>query len=230
MESIASSRNQGITAPNCSTGTNLSPDQTKVCGKSIEEFLDVIEKFHGWKAPGLVIGGFMVDLAQELIGPGIEADAFVETCHCLPDAIQLFTPCTYGNGWMKVLDWDKFALSLYDKKTLEGFRVWLDLEKVLSFPNVYNWYMRLVPKKSLPLQILLDDIIAAGRSMLCSSTVHVTQLHGKKKKGEIAVCSACGEAYPTQQGRKCLSCQGKGYYNNNSTSLQVEVLRCVRRR
>ena len=204
--------------------------KVNVCGRSVKEFLDVIEKFHGWKAPGPVIGGFMVDLAQELIGPGIEADAFVETSHCLPDAIQLFTPCTYGNGWMKLLDWDKFALSLYDKKTLEGFRVWLDLEKALSFPNVYNWYMRLVPKKSLPLQILLHDIIAAGRSMLCSSPVQVTQLHGKKKKGEIAVCSGCGEAYPAQQGRKCLACQGKGYYDNNSISLQVEVLRCARRR
>jgi len=34
----------------------------------MKEFLDVIEKFHGWKAPGLVIGGFMVDLAQDLPG------------------------------------------------------------------------------------------------------------------------------------------------------------------
>lgn len=195
------------------------PDQIMVCGRSLEQFLVEIEKFHGWQAPGLVIGGFMVDLAQELIGPGIEADAFVETCHCLPDAIQLFTPCTYGNGWMKVLNWDKFALSLYDKKTLDGFRVWLDLEKTRSFPNVYNWYMRLVPKKSLPLEVLLHDIIAAKRSILSSAPVRVTQLNGKIKKGEIAVCTGCREAYPALQGGQCLACQGKGYYESNSTSL-----------
>ncbi len=189
-----------------------------VCGRSLEDFLDTIEKFHGWKAPGLVIGGFMVDWAQELTGPGVEADAFVETRHCLPDAIQLFTPCTYGNGWMKVLDWDKFALSLYDKKTLDGVRVWLDLEKTRSYPNIYNWYMRLVPKKSLPLEVLLKDILAAGRALLSSSPVQITQMHGKQKKGEIAVCSGCGEAYPTKQGARCYSCQGKGYYVNNSTS------------
>jgi formylmethanofuran dehydrogenase subunit E len=140
--------------------------QTRVCGRSIEDFLTTIEKFHGWKAPGVVIGGFMVDLARERIGTEVEADAIVETTHCLGDAIQLFTPCTYGNGWMKVVDWDKFALTLYDKKTLEGVRVWLDLEKARNFPNIYNWYMRLVPKRDLPLDVLLQSILNAGRDML----------------------------------------------------------------
>ncbi len=188
------------------------PDPVLICGKPMDEFLEMVEKFHSWKAPALVIGGFMVDCAQELIGPGIEADSFVETCHCLPDAIQLLTPCTYGNGWMKVVDWDKFALSLYDKKTLHGFRVWLDLVKTRSFPNIYNWYMRLVPKKSIEHKVLLDEIIGAGRSMLSSAPVKITNWYGKKEKGVIAVCSGCGEAYPIQQGEKCLACQGKGYY------------------
>ncbi len=92
--------------------------KTTVCGKSLEEYITIIEKFHGWAAPGVVIGGFMVDWAQELLGGHVEADAIVETRHCLPDAVQLLTPCTCGNGWMKVLDWDKFALSLYDKRSL----------------------------------------------------------------------------------------------------------------
>ena len=91
---------------------------TLICGKPIEVCLQMIERFHGWKAPGLVLGLFMVDLAQELIGCQTEADAVVETRHCLPDAIQLFTPCTIGNGWLKILDWDKFAprleTGLYD--------------------------------------------------------------------------------------------------------------------
>jgi formylmethanofuran dehydrogenase subunit E len=183
-----------------------------ICGRSLEDFLDVIEKFHGWKAPALVIGGFMVDWAQEWIGPGVEADAFVETCYCLPDAIQLFTPCTYGNGWMKVLDWDKFALSLYDKRTLDGVRVWLDLENTRVYPDIYNWYMRLVPKKSIDHNALLDSIIAAGRSILSCASVHITQSYEKRKKGEIIICPGCGEAYPTRQGEQCFACQGKGYY------------------
>jgi len=154
----------------------------------------------------------MVDWAQEGLSPGVEADAIVETCHCLPDAVQLLTPCTFGNGWLKVLDWDKFALSLYDKKTLKGFRVWLDLAKAQTFPDIYNWYMRLVPKKSLPLEVLLASILGAGRSLLSRAPVRITGLHGKKSKGETATCSGCGEAYPASQGDRCLACQGRGYY------------------
>jgi formylmethanofuran dehydrogenase subunit E len=110
-----------------------------VCGRSFEDFLNTLERFHGWKAPSVVIGALIVDLAQEHIDPDVEADAIVETSHCLPDAVQLFTPCTYGNGWMKVVDWDKFALTLYDKKTLEGVRVWLDIEKSRRFTDIYSW-------------------------------------------------------------------------------------------
>ena len=187
-------------------------NQAKICGKPLEDFLQVVEQFHGWKAPALLIGGFMVDWAQEGISPGVEFDAFVETYHCLPDAVQLLTPCTFGNGWMKVLDWDKFALSLYDKKTLEGSRVWLDLEKTRSYPPIYNWYMRRIPKKSVDHDLLRDNIIAAGRSMLSRAPVHITKFYGKKEKGEIAICTGCGEAYPTRQGEQCVACQGNGYY------------------
>ncbi len=187
-------------------------DQLIVCGKPYKDFLNTIERFHSWPAPGVVIGGFMVDLAQRHLAPGIEADAIVETIHCLPDAVQLFTPCTFGNGWMKVVDWDRFALTLYDKKTLEGVRVWLDVEKCKSFPDVYNWYMRLVPKKSLPLEVLLSRIAEAGSAMLSSDPVQVLKYSGKVKKRWIGICPGCGEVYPAEQGDTCLSCQGKGYY------------------
>ncbi len=190
----------------------MTKQATTVCGRSLDELLNLIEEFHAWKAPALLIGAFMVDWAQEAIPAGVEFDAFVETYHCLPDAVQLLTPCTFGNGWMKVLDWDKFALSLYDKKKLNGVRVWLDLEKTGSYPYIYDWYMRQVPKKSIDHNVLRKEIVCAGRSMLSRAPVHVTQLYGKKEKGEIAVCSGCGEAYPTEQGERCLACLGNGYY------------------
>jgi formylmethanofuran dehydrogenase subunit E len=183
-----------------------------ICGRSRENFLEEIRRFHGLVAPGLVIGGFMVDWALELLDDNSETDAIVETVHCLPDAIQIFTPCTYGNGWMKVLDWDKFALSLYTKRNLKGFRIWLDLEKAKSFPNIYNWYMRLTPKEKLPLDVLLQTIFDAQRSILSSCPINITAFYEKKKKGVIQVCPACGEAYPARQGDVCLACQGKGYY------------------
>ncbi|MBW2597236.1 MAG: formylmethanofuran dehydrogenase subunit E family protein [Deltaproteobacteria bacterium] len=88
---------------------SISIMESQICGRPLSECLRRIEEFHGFKAPGLVLGLFMVDLAQEKIGADVEADAIVETRYCLPDAIQVFTPCTIGNGWMKILDWDKFA-------------------------------------------------------------------------------------------------------------------------
>ena len=183
-----------------------------ICGRSLDIFLDDIERFHGFTSPGLVLGGLMVDWAQELIGLNVEADAVVETCHCLPDAVQIFTPCTVGNGWLKVLDWDKFALTLYDKKKLNGYRIWLDLKKTLLFPKIYNWYMRRVPKKNLSLESLLEEIFSAQRSVLSCRAVQVAGMYGRKKKGNIEVCSICGEAYSTSQGDRCITCQGEGYY------------------
>lgn len=188
------------------------PSDPVVCGRPLAECLQIIEKFHGWKAPGLVLGVFMVDWARELIGEGVEADAIVETRHCLPDAIQLFTPCTVGNGWLKILDWDKFALSLYDRHENSGYRVWIDLEKARPFENLYNWYMRLVSKKDLPLDVLNATILEAGRTVLSAEEICMTRFYRRIKKGATVICARCGEAYATEQGTVCKACQGEGYF------------------
>ncbi len=88
----------------------------------------------------------------------------------------------------------------------------MDIEKLSDFPNIFNWYMRLVEKKDLPLSILNQDILSAGRKMLNAAPVQITRYHGKNKKGEIRICPACGEAYPVKQGLQCQACQGEGYY------------------
>ncbi len=188
------------------------PLDTNVCGRPLAACLQIIERFHGWQAPGLVLGLFMVDWARELIGEGVEADAIVETRHCLPDAIQLFTPCTVGNGWLKILDWDKFALSLYDRHERNGYRVWLDLVKARPIKNLYNWYMRLVSKKDLPLDILNATIIDAGRNVLSAEEICMTGLYRRIKKDATVVCDRCGEAYAAVQGPVCKACRGEGYY------------------
>jgi len=185
---------------------------TLACGYTLDDALKKIEAFHNWKAPGLVIGLFMVDMAVELVGPDVEADAIVETRHCLPDAVQLFTPCTIGNGWLKIVDWDKYALTLYDRHTFDGFRVWLDLEKAKAFPNLYNWFMRLVPKKDLPLEVLLETILEARRDCLSYAPVAMTGYNTRQKKGPTGICPQCGEAYPASQGDVCSACGGEAYY------------------
>lgn len=190
---------------------------TSICGLSRDDFLKEIEAFHGFTAPGLVIGGLMVDMAQGLIrehmGESIDADAIVESRHCLPDAVQIFTPCTIGNGWLKIVDWGKFALSFYDKNTMHGYRVWFDVSKAALFPNLYNWYMKKVSKKDLPIDVLLESIFEAGTDALSSKAVSIKNTYSGGKKGDTDICNGCGEAYPVAQGDTCLSCQGESYFD-----------------
>jgi formylmethanofuran dehydrogenase subunit E len=203
-------------------------EETMIAGKPVEAFMEEIRKFHGWVAPGVLLGGFMVDYALELVGKEVEADAIVETRFCLPDAVQLLTPCTCGNGWMKILDWDKFALSLYDKKTREGFRVRLDVDKTTAFPNLYNWFMKLVEKKDLPLEVLNQTILEAGREALSAAPVYITNYYAKLKKGKTGICPSCGEAYTLRQGTLCVSCQGEGYYQPVENPAYIFLKRALR--
>ena len=188
----------------------------KIGQHDYEEFLDIIKAFHGNLAPGIVMGGFMVDLAYQNLPEEGFFDAVAETLACLPDVIQLLTPCTIGNGWLKILNWGKFALSLYDKKQLTGYRVWFDVSKASQFPNLYNWYMRKVLKKDLPIDILLDSIFAAGKDVLSSRAITITNTFSRGRKGETELCTDCGEVFPTAQGAACTACQGNAYYETLS--------------
>jgi formylmethanofuran dehydrogenase subunit E len=178
--------------------------------------LEEIERFHGFAAPGVVIGAFMVDWAQEQLGAGIEYDAVVETCRCLPDAVQLFTPCTFGNGWMRVLDWDRFALTLYDRSTQQGVRVRLDAKKAELYPDVRNWFLKRVPKHALPLDVLLSSVLEARRAVLSTRPVRLTGRLRRPKKERVGLCPGCGEAYDPLRGNLCLGCREGSYFQEIS--------------
>jgi formylmethanofuran dehydrogenase subunit E len=98
----------------------------KIGSYSYDEYVHLVKSFHGSLAPGLVIGGFIVDLALKNLPEGEFFDAICETSVCLPDAVQLLTPCTIGNGWMKIFDTGRFAVTLYEKESGEGVRVYLE--------------------------------------------------------------------------------------------------------
>lgn len=192
----------------------LAIEPRRCCGLPLETCLEKIERFHGFQAPGLVLGMFLVDRARSRTEEGVEYDAIVESRHCLPDAVQLFTPCTIGNGWMQILDWDKFALSFYDRRSRRGWRVWLDLRKARAYPDLYGWFMRTVPKKKLPLEVLLPVIIEAGPMVLSEMPVTITRYFSRVKKAAINVCPFCGEAFAAVQGNTCSACRGSGYYQS----------------
>jgi formylmethanofuran dehydrogenase subunit E len=182
-----------------------------LCGRPADRVLQEIEQFHGFPAPGVVIGAFMVDWAREELGPGIEFDAIVETCRCLPDAVQLFTPCTFGNGWMRVLDWDRFALTLYDRSTRRGVRVLLEADKTSRFPDIHNWFLKRVPKHALPLETLLKSVFEAQRAVLSARRVMVTDFFRRPKKERVAICPQCGEAFDPRAGDCCKGCRHGAY-------------------
>jgi formylmethanofuran dehydrogenase subunit E len=180
---------------------------------SYEEYVHLVKSFHGSLAPGLVIGGFMVDLALKNLPDGEFFDAICETPVCLPDAVQLLTPCTLGNGWLAVLDFGRFAVTLYDKAGGQGIRVYLDMEKLESWQEVKSWYMKLKKKREQDFDLLMSQIKEAGHGMLSMQTVFVEPKKLQRPKlGAVAVCPACGEAYPVRDGSRCRACAGDSPY------------------
>lgn len=95
--------------------------ETTICGISYNDFLIRVEEFHGYRSPGILLGGIMVENALRELGS--TTNAVTETVVCLPDAVQLLTPFFIGNGFLQILDWGKFALTAYDRTTLKGVRV-----------------------------------------------------------------------------------------------------------
>ena len=184
-------------------------------GKSyrFDQFLERITLFHGYPAPGLVIGGKMVDLALEAVPAGCLFDAIAETGNCLPDAIQILTPCTVGNGWLKVLDLGRFALALYNKHSGDGVRVFLHTRQIPDWPQIDNWFFKRKPKAEQDSQKLLREIQQAGEHILRVNRIRVRpDLMTKASVGQRAICSRCGESYPLKHGPFCRACQGASPY------------------
>ena len=180
---------------------------------SFDEFASLVESFHGFAAPGVLIGGIMVELAMRNLPEGELFDVISETPKCLPDAIQLLTPATIGNGWMKILNFGRYALSFYDKVGGAGTRVSVDSAKLESWPEIKNWFFKLVPKREQDTRLLRDQIRRAGFEIYTCHPVTVRPNFLKRKsRGKIVACAICGEAYPAEDGGICRSCQGESPY------------------
>jgi formylmethanofuran dehydrogenase subunit E len=155
----------------------------------------------------------MVDLAYQHLPEGAILDAISETEVCLPDAIQLLTPCTTGNGWLKVINLGRFALTFYDKNTGDGVRVYIDPAKLEKWPEIKSWYFKLIPKKEQDSQRLMEQIKEAGAGICDYQKVKVDlSLVTKKHRAALTICPRCKESYPAADGEICLGCQGKEPY------------------
>jgi formylmethanofuran dehydrogenase subunit E len=185
----------------------------KIGPYSYQDFLERVKAFHGFPAPGVILGGFMVDVALQQIPSKVLFNALSETDKCLPDAIQLLTPCTTGNGWLSLRHFGRFALSLYDKDTGQGTRVFLDPDKLESWPEIKIWFYKLKPKNEMDLEALLDSIQRGGKEICRFYQIQVhPSLLKKSKRGKRIICPQCREAYPDSGQGLCLACQGQSPY------------------
>ncbi len=181
---------------------------------TIDEYIKIVQNFHSYAAPGVVIGGFMVDLAyRNLPKENVLFDAVAETAKCLPDSIQLLTPCTVGNGWLKVFNFGRFALTMYDKNTGDGVRICINPAKLDKWPELKDWFFKYKAKKDQDTDLLMKQIMEAGADICDYRKVKVDlNLLKVKKRTGFKVCSICGESFPATDGKICLGCQGTAPY------------------
>lgn len=182
-------------------------------GMSFDDYVKEVKRFHGHVAPGMVAAGFMVELALSSLPEGGFYDAVCETRACIPDAVQLLTPCTIGNGWLKIVPTGRFAMALYDKHTGEGVRVAPDYAALETWPHFNSWLLKLVPKKDQDTRALLNEIRDGGVGLFTCAPVKLDPsfLGGKKKNvSHIYRCDACGEGFRAKtETALCPGCDGK---------------------
>jgi len=175
-----------------------------------EQYCDRAREFHGSVAPGILIGGFMVEAARRKLPPGTLFDVICETVECLPDAVQLLTPCSVGNQWLRIIDVGRFAMTFYDKATGEGVRVHLDSRKLEKWPAIKEWFMKLEPKERQDRQRLLNEIREAGDRICTVDKLRVSlDFAATRHQKSVAVCPICNEAYRAEDGAVCPACKGK---------------------
>ena len=182
---------------------------------TFEEFKQKAKDFHGYPAPGLLIGGYMVEAAKARLPEGTLFEAMVESGKCLPDAVQLLTLCSAGNNWMKIKLLGRYAVSLYDKVTGEGIRVAIDQEKLQEWPEIKGWFMKEKPKAEQDTDKLFAEIETAGDTICSIRPVTISKRYlGHGHMSGIDVCPVCAEAYPSSDGAICRGCQGEAPYDS----------------
>ena len=193
-------------------GTEPAPSIT-ICGLTYEEYASAVRAFHGHLAPGMVLGGLLVDLAYRHRPPGELLDVVCETRTCLPDAVQLLTPCTLGNGGLHLVDLGRFALTLFAKDTGAGVRVAVEAGALGPWPEIAAFLFKQAPKHAQDTAALLAALLQAGDDILRVEPVEVDLARlASRRRAAFAVCPRCGEGYPEADGEACLGCRGEAPY------------------
>jgi formylmethanofuran dehydrogenase subunit E len=188
-------------------------------GGRVRQFVDDSVRFHGFPAPGVILGAYMVDLAFEKLdaSPGERFFAVSETTKCLSDSIGILTGCTPGSHKLLLFNTGRLSLAIGrdDGSGLaKCVRVFAVHQKTAGYPALRAWYLNDTAfgvKKDLPQ--LLDEILSAGRSILSWEHVDV-RIPPKDDEWKPAICPACGEMMPDYllEDGLCRACGKKSFY------------------
>lgn len=194
---------------------------------TLDNYVRRVADFHGCfaKAPGVLIGCYMVEYAMELIGePKGKLHAVAETRVCLTDCIQVMTGCTLGNKYLRLRDdLGRYAFSLYDRDTGDGVRVYLDLSRIDpdQTPELHAFHTRsrdpkvltdMAYRKASGLKVV-EEFKKVGRKALGFEWVHI-DLPRKLPLYPSVPCQKCGEPFlrRPQEPEECGVCRGDPYY------------------
>jgi formylmethanofuran dehydrogenase subunit E len=184
----------------------------KICGIDLDDYIIRMEEFHGYKSPGMLIGGFMVEAALDRSGSSPYLNIVTESAVCLPDAVQLLTPCTIGNGFLQIKDWGIFALTAYDRKNLTGLRVSLDLDCIGNYPLIHQWFDRSARiGEKPPFDAFMMEAIAACREVIMCQSVRMKRALKEVQRVPTGRCAGCGESFALRLGDQCPACSGSAY-------------------
>lgn len=165
----------------------IKGDELPIGSYSYKEFKDMATMFHNYPAPGLMLGGYMVEAAKAQMPDDTPYEALVETTCCLPDAAQMLTPCTIGNGCLKVENIGKYAVTLYDKFSGEGVRVSVCPEKIEKYREIKRWFLALGHETEQNTTSLQRQIALAGASICDVKNVNVSDGRAKKQSTDSVV-------------------------------------------
>ena len=180
---------------------------------SLDDFIEEARAFHGTASPALTIGASMVELALHSLGRTKSYHALCETERDLPDAVQILTPCTTGNGRLHVLSLGRFALTLFRPQNGRGVRVHLDLAKTSGWPHIRRWALQRMEGGEKEQVRLEHEIRKAGISILSAAPVQMRAVFmDETLSGPMTACISCGEPHPAAEGKLCRACAGQSPY------------------
>lgn len=176
------------------------------------------------KAPGIVIGAAMVELALDKLGEVKKLGAVAEAKACLSDAIQALTGCTVGNKYLTIHDEiGRYALSLYDRTDGRGIRVFVDVRKIDAnqTPEMYLFFHRQrapeveydLKARALSGKKVVDEFIHINHDIFGTEEIIVKNLE-KEKYLAVKICLDCGESFTYKDDSQtlCLVCSKQMEY------------------